>query len=252
FFDDAKLCDLVICSLHKTLPVTTGGAVLLSYNSELSKRCFQVRKLLHSSSPSYITLASISRAFGLLEKKADKLYEKVYKNISRFKKKARHIDVDCLNNDDYTRLVITTKFEGEKIYEALVEEGIAAEMSYLNKVVFIVTPFNYRYLKRLYRKLKNIMRREMKIFSQAEIVKDKPKAIRLEFAQDYEVVDIENAAGKKAYREIGLYPPGTPIIRAGEEIDLEKLDIISKNKDRCFGLENGGVAVISYKDGGKR
>ena len=42
------------------------------------------------------------------------------------------------------------------------------------------------------------------------------------------------------------------MIRPAETITREKLDIILNNLDRCFRLDNGGIAVISYKDGGRK
>ena len=78
------------------------------------------------------------------------------------------------------------------------------------------------------------------------------KAVKLEFGKDYEIVELERALGRKAYKGIGLYLPRTPLIRPAETITREKLDIILNNLDRCFGLDNGGIAVISYKDGGRK
>ncbi|MDI9487534.1 MAG: hypothetical protein QM214_06485 [Bacillota bacterium] len=251
-FESSTLCDLVVCSLHKTLPVATGGAVLLSYNKDLSQRCFEARKLLHSTSPSYIVLSSISRAFEILEKKGEKLYQKVKQSIDIFKRKSQKIGVECIENDDYTRLVIATKYEGGQIEKALVEKGVVPEMSYLNQVIFIVTPYNCGRLFRLYRALKKVLKKPFSLYLGQDTLPQTDKAVKLEFGKDYEIVELERALGRKAYKGIGLYLPRTPLIRPAETITREKLDIILNNLDRCFGLDNGGIAVISYKDGGRK
>ena len=61
---------------------------MLSYNKDLSQRCFEARKLCIPL-PSYIVLSSISRAFEILEKKA-KALSKVKQSIDIFKRKSQN------------------------------------------------------------------------------------------------------------------------------------------------------------------
>ena len=43
---------------------------------------------------------------------------------------------------------------------------------------------------------------------------------------------------------IGLYPPGTPLIFAGEVIDRDAAMFIKENRDKLFGLASGKVVVL--------
>jgi len=52
-------CDLVIQSPHKTLPSFTGAAYLHIYDESLINLCVNARKVIHSTSPSFLTLASL-------------------------------------------------------------------------------------------------------------------------------------------------------------------------------------------------
>lgn len=247
----SKYGDLVVYSLHKTLAVATGGAVLICNNASLIEHCSLARKMFHSTSPSYMTLASIDKVFMSNQATLEKKYDKVLCAIEKFKK--RNLGVfRCKSNDDFSRLIIESDFDGERVNAELMKNSIAMEMHYKNSVVAIVTPYNYKRLKKLARTLKKVSKMDLSKF----IDKTMPRAedaIRIvSYDCDYEMVPLEYAKGKKAFLEIGLYPPGVPIIRAGEIFDSETICTIKKNINNCFGLENGMVAVILYNDGGKR
>lgn len=245
----SKYGDLVIMSSHKTLPVPTGGAVLLCNNMKLMEACSHSRKLFHSSSPSYMILYGFDQAYSIFLKQGQKLYDKIYNEIERFKK----LDLGsfyCLQNDDFTRLVIAGVWQGEQVSQKLFESGFAIEMSYQNKIVAIVTPYNYKHLKKLAKVLKTISQSNL-IKYQIDIKEESPVVIKqLYFGGESELVDLDKAEGKRAYSEIGVYPPGVAIVRSGEIITKKAITIIKENADHCFGLENNAVTVLLYNNGG--
>lgn len=241
--------DLVVFSLHKTLPVVTGGAALLCNDKEFFDGLFLARKLFHSTSPSYITMSSIDTAVSSFAKKGGRLYDKVFAELERFSETDIG-DFKVEKTDDITRLVISSKNSGAAVSSELSKRSIDMEMSFENKVVAIVTPFNYKKLHRLSRALKKISVLSLPEWTASE---EKPKNVGLrlvEFSEEFELVPLEEAVGRTAYCDIGVYPPGIPVIKAGEAVTAETVELLKKNPLNSFGLVNGSAAVLLYKDGG--
>ena len=235
--------DLVIHSLHKTLPVVTGGS-LLCCKGVYSDDVYYARKIYHSSSPNFVTICSIERAFYTLSKKGKALYEKVKKGVDKFKKSDLGV-FKVEKSDDFSRLVISSCFDGNAVNEYLIEKGFVSETVMGAKLVFIVTPYNIGSLSKLAYQLRRLT--ELKAYTEKKLWKethDKPTLI--EFFDEYEIVDVADAVGRKAFNEIGFYPPGTPYIYSGEIITQEDVDVLSKEKIALdvFGLENNKVFVV--------
>lgn len=241
--------DLVIFSLHKTLPVCTGGALLLCNKKELDDEITVSRRLFHSTSPSYMTMASIDSAIELFSKRGDRLYEKVFSALDRFSK-ADIGNFEIKKTDDATRLVLESKFIGTEVSRELSQRGIDMEMSYENMVVAIITPYNYKKLPRLSLSLKKISELSLPEWIPSE---EKPKIVGLRLVArggEFELVPLSGSVGRTAYCDMGVYPPGVPVIKAGETITAEAAELLKKNPLNSFGLVNGRAAVLLYKDGG--
>ena len=76
--------DLVIQSLHKTLPAFTQTAVLHSNVPELQQRIEKYLAVYESSSPSYVLMAGIDRCVTLLEEQAQELFKAYDRRLERF------------------------------------------------------------------------------------------------------------------------------------------------------------------------
>ncbi|MDF2485430.1 MAG: Orn/Lys/Arg decarboxylase major region [Herbinix sp.] len=76
--------DLVIQSLHKTLPAFTQSAVLHLNAEELIPRIRKYLAVYQSSSPSYLLLSGIDQCIHLLEEKADSLFEVYHSRLEQF------------------------------------------------------------------------------------------------------------------------------------------------------------------------
>ena len=242
--DSATLyADLVIHSLHKTLPVITGGSVLLCKNDYV-KRAKAARKFLHTTSPNYMVLCSIERAI----KDFSENGRKYYRDIENEVKKARRIlkpPFYAEENDDFSRFVITSPFEGKSLYNKLVGCGFCAEMAYNNKVVFIVNPFNYTHIVSVaeaVNEAKNLPLYEKTDFPS----KAHPKPTLIEFGNDFEEIPFSEAEGRIVYNEIGFYPPGVPFIYSGDVIKREHIEWIKTyfGKAEFFGSDGKTVFVL--------
>lgn len=242
--------DLVVHSFHKTLPVPTGGAVLLCNNTQLVDECNRIRQLFHSTSPSYFVLVGIERAIDIMQKDGEILYDLIYNAILEFRK----FDIGnfkCLVNHDFSRLVLYSDFDADIAMQQLFERGFALEMCDGNKLVAIVTPYNYKALKQLAKALKTIS--ELKIAQNKNKIKKhiaEQDISKIIFNPQKELVDIDNALGRISANQVGIYPPGTSILRSGEVITQQTIKVIKENMDKAFGLENSKLSVILYDNGG--
>lgn len=248
--------DLVIHSLHKTLPVPTGGAVLLVNKEELIASCLYARRLFHSTSPSYIVLTGISDFTAAAHSLRD-AYERVFKAVEAFGKKLKGFKLE--NTDDRTRVVVTSKYEGKAVYTALLEKGFALETFMDTAVVAVVTPYNYQKLSALapaFNSLSGLIEnggtlsapqvtkagREMSagIPDAGEVNTYKDP----EGKQGFELIPLTEAAGRRLYYPVGFYPPGVPLVNAGEIITGEQIKLLTNSPRKVFGLEDGRAFVV--------
>lgn len=267
--------DLVIYSLHKTLPVLTGGAAL-AVKRAYADAAYEARRLTHTTSPSYPVLLSVEAAL-LKLRRSETDYEEVISLLKYFREDMEKTSYRVLENDDPTRLIVGCGFDGAELTAALEEFGIFAECSFGNAAVFIVTPYNKQYLPYLAESLKTIAARrgitsnetakcdlprfgegaqdeilsaernrfEDFIGAKEDEISAAPKIRELlPFAERSEAVEIEDAEGRILNAPLGLYPPGVPLFFAGDVVSRNMIAFIKKNRSRMFGLARKGVSVV--------
>lgn len=234
----SSIADMTMVSMHKTMSVYGGGALLNINNSNLIDSAIYYRTMLHSTSPSYLIMASMdySREEWLLN--GNKWY-------SEIKSKIDNLD-GCWgqyirqSNDDFSRLVLVAEGKDAKwTYDQLFEKGIALEMAYQDKLVAIITPNNVASLQLLSQELCKLNPPQLdKINLQYQPLFSGKVHGRLQF------VNKENSIGKVCAGQIGIYPPGIPLISVGDLIDEKAIKIIKDYGDCVFGLVNGRVPVL--------
>lgn len=235
-----KYASLAILSQHKTMPTLTGGATLV-YSEEYKKEILRSFAEIHTTSPNYLTMATIESAVKEFEGRGEDLYHFVYERVEEFKALSKDKPFKVISNDDFSRLVIEVDGSGIKAQSALEEKGIYPEMVYGNKLVFIVTPYNASNLKALYEALNSIS------YEGGEVSFNLPKRqdlIPLNFEGDCEEVELTEAVGRISYREVGLYPPGIPVVASGERFSEESINFLKEHVNFTFGLENGLALVL--------
>ena len=126
-----KGADIVIQSVHKTLPSLTQTA-LLHMNGEYADR-ESVRMYLHmlqSSSPSYILMAAIDECIDMLEnncKEVFQSYVELLENIRKKLQRLKHLQLVEAGNVEYdkSKLVISVKhvgMSGKELHQILLEK----------------------------------------------------------------------------------------------------------------------------------
>ncbi len=234
----SRYADIALVSMHKTLPVYGGGAILLTNGKELYQECRLLRADIHSTSPNYLVMASMDFADDYMQSHGEEEYAKVKSKIDKFKREL--IAGEAVDTDDFTRLVV--KIEGvdcNKVSDKLATQGIFAEMAYGDLLVFIVTPFNCGKLALLADALNNIQLEKLEEDIDVDLDMQNV-ALRGEVT----LVEVEEALGKVCAVEVGVYPPGVPIVKKGDVINQKAVDFIKKYSSRLFGLASGRIAVI--------
>lgn len=125
-----KEADVVIHSIHKTLPSLTQTA-LIHMNGVIADR-ERIKKYLHilqTSSPSYVLMAGIDTCIDLLDsEEKDHLFENyaaMLKECREKLKKMRYLRLVETENFDFSKIVISvkgTKYSGRQLYKKLLEE----------------------------------------------------------------------------------------------------------------------------------
>ncbi len=228
--------DIVIHSVHKTLPSLTQTA-LLHMNGELVCR-EAVRKYLHmlqSSSPSYVLLASIDTCMEFLEREGAVAFEDYVSRLNHIRnglKALKHLKVEETECYDKSKLVISVRnadITSKELADTLREKyHLQAEMTAGHYVLLMTSVGDTEEgFKRLVRALKEIDN-SVKSCEKEQVVLPLPKAKKGErFISD-----------KYCY----LYPPGIPIVTPGEEITEEVQAYIRMHKNLGFsivGMEEG-------------
>jgi len=234
------LADLVVCSLHKTLPVMTGGAMLAINREDLINYGIYHRMTLHSTSASYPILASIDFSRAYMEINGEGLYDMLFRRIDLIPDEIEDTRFRIVENDDRTRLVIDCGgLSGFAVKAELESIGIFPEMADNRKVVFILTPFNADKISRLTDALHRIT-------VSTPIGEDVPRFNheRASSSGIIEFIKLEDSLGRVAVNEIGLYPPGTPIVISGDIIDQRTIDLLTENRNYIVGLVKGLVPVL--------
>lgn len=237
--------DIVIHSVHKTLPAMTQTALLHINGSRISKE--KLQKFLHiyqTSSPSYVLMASIDNALRVVEQQGAILFarfkeyfEEMLEELSACRclwflpesasgKKSQQPAIQ-----DIGKLVISTKnagISGQELYYILLEKyHLQLEMASAN---YCLAMFTIGDDKEAYTRMTAALLAVDKELASEDVRKEAPVT---EFLQEQnaspalsiaeawngekEWVPLEQALGCYAGEFINLYPPGIPLLVPGEQ-----------------------------------
>lgn len=254
--------DIVIHSVHKTLPAPTQTALIHRNGSltdgELLRKYLQVYQ---SSSPSYLLMAGIDEAVKLVGQEGFARLDELFSHRKKL--------TDCLRDCAYIRicpytepgkLVISVKgssMTGRMLYDVLREKyHLQMEMASGNYVLAILTMMD--------RKEGFDRLREALLEIDGALTKDKTdKGSRLclpeadqhpkieadlwkAYLAPFEKIPLCRAQGRIAGEFINLYPPGIPLLVPGEVLDEQMIEIIQayqKNDYTFQGVYENEIKV---------
>ncbi len=239
--------DLVINSVHKTLPSPTQTA-LLHINGTLVDReaVRRMLKIYQSSSPSYLLMAGIDDCMSLIAERKDELFGSYLENLSDLERRAgalkhiRYLSGDFykshpgISDHDPFKLVLSAAkagITGRELYDELrLSYDIQPEMAAGNYCLLIMTIMDGKgdfdrlinALECIDEKLSGRCAPGHEAKALPVITGEKP----VQVMQAHEALAgkimkarLSEAAGKISGGYIMPYPPGIPILVPGEEIN---------------------------------
>ena len=254
--------DIVIHSVHKTLPSMTQTA-LIHINGELIDRALVKRylRIYQSSSPSYVLMASIDRCMEEMESRGRDYIDRLLHlrnliNIETRELQNIYIPGSKVIDDPCKVLILDASgtMTGQQIYDILREEyALQLEMAGQVIALAIITGSDSEDgIKRLIEAVKAIDKKiegikdknssaEASSFDREKILyRDIPsQKIKLTKAWDSprEQVPIDAALGRCAGDFINLYPPGIPIIVPGEVFSKDIVKEIKTCRSKELNLQ---------------
>lgn len=267
--------DIVIHSLHKTMPAMTQTAIL-HVNGQLvdRQRLRRYLSIYQTSSPSYVLMASIDRALTMMGQDG----EKYFKDFLERKNKLVMALAECKRiriyqgkDSDPCKLVLSTQgsvWTGKQLYDKLrLEYNIQMEMAAADYLVAIMTVMDdedgFERLKNAVLTLDNILDEEMKNCGVCSCKTQNSGENNYKVQNDYSViaecsiaeasdlpdmtVSLEEAKDRICADFVYVYPPGVPILVPGERITEEHIhyfDTIRKQNLDLKGISNGQIRVV--------
>ena len=261
--------DIVITSVHKTLPAMTQTALIhIGKDCPAKDRLYRMLPVFMTSSPSYVLMASIDDMTHLLEEKGRALFDAYevrlddfYRNASDLKNivilKKELLTAKGSADHDRGRIVFrdaTGKFSGRKLSGILSKQyGMIAEMAAEDHVVLITSVADTdEGFARLIDALYGIDRMigEDTSSAAAQRGKDNIRILRHQegidmkaalFCERTQNIRIEHAEGRTAADTITVYPPGIPVVIPGEVITSDAVETIIE-------AEKSGLRITGLKD----
>ena len=232
--------DLTVASAHKTLPVYTGGAYLHASNDDLSARVERIRRVVHTTSPSYIITCSLDYSQAVMNERGKAQYNKLFDAINELKKCSPY---KVEKTDDFTRISLISQ-NGEALMKALNNHGFEVEFAYGKRCVLIASPFDISAVKKLGNALKKIHLDAKEFQPLSYTQPDVVVPYQTAFNAPGEYVAIKDAIGRVSGALLGLYPPGIPLVHYGQVITKDVINLIDKFPSSVYGLANGMVYVL--------
>ena len=245
--------DIVIQSTHKTLPSFTQSSMIHIQGDRVNKeQLVSILKIIESSSPSYMLMASLEIAVDIYNKYGTKLMDELLNNIDKLKNSFKENNgIEFYDTDDKTKIFISTINMGLIGYELetiLREEyNIQVELSNYYGSLLICTIGNdnddFKSLETALNEISEKYRtnRNIEKIEYPNNIPVKKLTPREAFYKEKKSVKIYESVGKICGEYIIPYPPGISLTSPGEIITKEIIDYILFCKEK-------GMNVSGLKD----
>lgn len=250
--------DIVIQSLHKTLPaLTQTGLLHINGNMVDREKVRRYLQIYQTSSPSYVLMASIDECMEQIEKQGSSLWENFFRYREEFDNRLKDLEhMSIIRTDDPCKIVISTRgtsITGQELSGLLLSRyHIQMEMAGAAYAVAIVTCNDTSEgFDRLARALAEIDTE----LTEGEVTVDysllygkRLQATSIDNALRNRVqINLKEAVGKICSDYIMVYPPGIPYIVPGEIIAESTVEALEKLKEsglQVRGISDGKIYVM--------
>ena len=234
--------DMCADSLHKSLPVLTGGALLHLKDENLRETAKQKMRLFGSTSPSYLIMLSADKCAEYLETKARYDFAMLNGKVANLRYKAfEHGLAPKTRNVEPARLVLSvksTEMTGGEFGRKLREHGIEPEYVNDEWAVLMASPFNTeKDFERVAKFIEETFGNGFSAFEEKlSKMPEKAMSVRNAVFAETEEIETENAVGRIAARLNLPCPPCIALAVPGEIIDEKIAGLLKK-----YGIEKINV-----------
>ena len=248
--------DVVVTSLHKTLPSLTQTALALVYSDDrsLQNRLARELSVFESSSPSYVLLASIDRCISFLEAQRERMFAQYEESLARLRRDCadlrsltllssdRTLHPDFFDFDSGKLLILSSAagLTGAALADRLRSEfSIECEMAYADYALCMTSicdrKESYAALTDALHKIDASLDsqpsppRRMRYF----VLKSAPTA-KITLREAIALPPAPLTSGEVARNYAWVYPPGVPLVVPGEEVTEGTLALLKSLE--AFGL----------------
>lgn len=243
--------DVVVQSLHKTLPSFTQTA-LLHVNGDFVQR-EQIEKYLaffQTSSPSYLLMAGIDQCLSALEEQGEDLWTDFFHYDDRFIENSgnlKHLRIrPNTNGIDPCKLLISTKrtnISGRDLQKILLDTyHIQIEMAAETYILAIVTQSDTK--EGFHRLEKALFEIDEKLsFTEDDIINNDAEVPEIIYSiaessvKTHKWIKLVDAEGKIVADYVNLYPPGIPLLAPGERISKAMIELLQKYEKKNLHIQ---------------
>jgi arginine/lysine/ornithine decarboxylase len=243
--------DIIINSMHKTLPTLTQSALLhigsdkIEYNELL-----RALKMVQTSSPSYIMMGMMDYIRAYILENKDLIKKDYIENLMEMRaalRQLKYLRLIDIKDSDISKIIISTiscNIEGYKLAELLDKKyNIVVEAAFKHYIIIITTIADNKKTLSLLKKavfdIDDHLTSSISVY-EGDYLKDtviknaiSPKVVYYALK---EWIDLKDSEGQVAAHHIMLYPPGIPIICMGETISRWHINHFYELKDKLEGI----------------
>lgn len=242
YFPEYPKSDIVISSLHKTLPSLTQTAVVNVYNEKYIKGVKRYMDIFQTTSPSYVLMNSIDLCCNYIE--SNPLDFGIFYERLCDLRLAETNNLRIQYTDDISKIVLScanTDISGIELADKFRNEyNIEPEYASERYVVFMATIGDTQEgLNALKSAIEKID--EELLSTYCEIIKKPPvssEITKICISSEYEACDLMDSAGRISNEFVFAYPPGIPIITPNEVITQKAVEYIALASEK-------GVNILS-------
>lgn len=253
--------DVVIQSMHKTLPSFTQTALLhMKKGFANTGRIREYIGFYQTSSPSYLFMAGMDHCIALIEQKGSHLWDDFFTLREGFLQKIKGLShIRLYLENDPGKLVISVKntnMTGQQLQEKLLREyHIQMEMAAKTYVLGIITMCDTKEgfdrlakalteIDQTIERLETVKNEYTEIFDREDVVYSLSEVRQIK----KERIPLKKAENQIAADYINLYPPGIPLLVPGERIIRKHLVLIEEYAEKGMhvqGVKDSSVWVCS-------
>ncbi len=225
--------DIWVDGVHKSLPALTQGAVVSAKTQEAATALSEGVSVFRTTSPSYPIMASVEYAVKYPRN------EGLEAQVRRWAQEEERIFLA----EDWTKVCALFGERAFAVEKELQERGIYAEFCDGNAIEFYLSPATTgKELRALKKQLKRLFAKYP--YVEQKSVRHNPAPALLPENGKTEWVALQEAEGKMAASDVGMFPPCTPLIRRGQRIEGEKITLLLSAAN-AYGTADGKICIYS-------